>query len=369
MENNKTEIKKEKDIVENNDDKDAKEPMTTKQKVFFGLRIAGNVLFYALLFFLFLFAIFNINGGNGTENFPHIFGTGYLSVQSDSMSRNENLEKPEEWSNYEIGGFDKGDLLKDSVFDVSDATTDNLKVGMVVTFYDSSLKALNTHRIVYVHVVDGNKVDYVITQGDKKAQLQPYAVAGTKSAAGMNDSEIATYNYTLEASGSVEHVQVSEIRGIVKSVSVGAGAVLDNIRQNYLFYFVLPVAVLLIFEIFLVVRNIMILRGEKNKAELEGSREAMLADVEAEKEKMRQELLAEMRAQGLVLEDTNKEEVKDENKVEESTEDKNEDVVETETTAEVVEENNTEEVKEETTTETVEEKKEEKVERKRGEQN
>lgn len=361
MENNKTEIKKENDIVENNDDKDAKEPMTTKQKVFFGLRIAGNVLFYALLFFLFLFAIFNINGGNGTENFPHIFGTGYLSVQSDSMSRNDNLEKPEEWSNYEIGGFDKGDLLKDSVFDVSDATTDNLKVGMVVTFYDSSLKALNTHRIVYVHVVDGNKVDYVITQGDKKAQLQPYAVAGTKSAAGMDDSEIATYNYTLEASGSVEHVQVSEIRGIVKSVSVGAGAVLDNIRQNYLFYFVLPVAVLLIFEIFLVVRNIMILRGEKNKAELEGTREAMMADVEAEKEKMRQELLAEMRAQGLVLEET-QEEVKEENKVEESTEDKKEKVVETETTAEVIEETNTEEAKKETTTESVEEEKKEETE-------
>ena len=144
---------------------------------------------------------------------------------------------------------------------------------------------------------------------------------------------------------------------MITSVSVGAGKVLENIQQNYLFYFVLPVAVLLIFEIFLVVRNIMILRGEKNKAELEGTREAMMADVEAEKEKMRQELLAEMRAQGLVLEDTNKEEVKEENKVEESTEDKKEDVVETETTAEV-EENNKEEVVE--TTESVEaEKKEE----------
>ena len=334
MEENKTEI------VENNDNE--KKPMTTKQKVIFGLKIFGNVVFYGVLILLFLFAIFNINGGNGTENFPNIFGTGYLSVQSDSMKRSESLQKPDEWANYEIGGFEKGDLLKDSVFDVDDAS--DLKVGMVVTYYDPSLKALNTHRIVYVHETNDNKVDYVITQGDARAQIQPYAVVGTKSAAGMTADEIASYNYTLEASGAVEHVQVDQIKGIVKSVSAGAGKVLDNIQQNYLFYFVLPVAVLLIFEIFLVVRNIMILRGEKNKAELEGTREAMMADVEAEKEKMRQELLAEMRAQGLVMEEAKDETSSNVDAKEETKAESNE------TTEEVVEDNKVEENTEEENT-------------------
>ena len=345
-----------------------KQPRTTKQKVFLGLEIAGNVVFYLIIIALFLFALFNINGGNGTENFPNLFGTGYLSVQSDSMKRSDKFNELEEWKDYEIGGFETGDLLKDSVFHENDA--DELKVGMVITFYGklqgTSQNGLITHRIVDVNVVNG-VVKSVTTQGDAVAQLTPYIKAGTKRAEGMTEQEIALHNYNLEGAGSIENVELVNIRGIVKSVSVGAGSVLDNIRQNYLFYFVLPVAVLLLFEIFLVVRNIMILRGEKNKAELEGTREAMMADVEAEKEKMRQELLAEMRAQGLVLEDTNKEEVKEENKVEESTEDKKEDVVETETTAEVTEETNTEEVKEEssneeTATETVEEEKKEETE-------
>jgi len=348
------EIKK--DNLESKDN-ETKEPMTTKQKVFLGLKIFGNVVFYGVLILLFLFAIFNINGGNGTESFPNIFGTGYLSVQSDSMKRSSGLNELPEWKNYEIGGFEKGDLLKDSVFDKDDA--DNLKVGMVITFYDATLKALNTHRIVYVHNNDTGKVDYVITQGDARAQIQQYIVVGSEKAKTMTDDEINAYNYTLEGSGAVENVAVENIKGIVKSVSAGAGKVLDNIQQNYLFYFVLPVAVLLIFEIFLVVRNIMILRGEKNKAELEGTREAMLADVEAEKEKMRQELLAEMRAQGLVMtEDKPKEEVKEEPEVKEDvTEEPKEEVIDEQATDEVVENNKVEESNEETT-EVEEEKKE-----------
>ncbi len=358
MENNKKELEIEKNV---NNEKE-KEPMTTKDKVFFGLKIAGNVLFYALLFFLFLFAIFNINGGNGKENFPHIFGTGYLSVQSDSMKRNENLNIPEEWKNYEIGGFETGDLLKDSVFDESDATTENLKVGVVITFYDTNLEALNTHRIVYVHETENGKVDSVITQGDFAAQTQPFLVYGKNT--DMSQEDISKYNYNLESTQVIQTVNIKNIRGIVKSVTVGGGKVLDNIRENYLFYFVLPVAVLLILEIFFVIRNIMILRGEKNKAELEGTREAMLADVEAEKEKMRQELLAEMRAQGLVITDETAEEPKEEVKVE-STEEVKEESVE-EPVEEKVEENTEEkdsepveeESKEDTSSE-VEENKEE----------
>lgn len=338
-----------------------KEPRTTKQKVFLGLEIAGNVVFYLIIIALFLFALFNINGGNGTENFPNLFGKGMLNVASDSMNH-DGKEGLEEWKNYPIAdGFATGDLLWDSTF--NEETAEDLKIGDVITFYSSNFDGngnpgLVTHRIVYITA----DKEMVITQGDKSAMetvggySQAYIAPGTDRynkalASGMSEADISAHNFTLESNKKIENVQVTNIRGIVTSVSVGAGKVLTNIQQNYLFYFVLPVAVLLLFEIFLVVRNIMILRGEKNKAELEGTREAMMADVEAEKEKMRQELLAEMRAQGLVLEDTNNEKVKEENKVEESTEDNKEEVVETETTAEVVEEEKKEETEEETSSE------------------
>ncbi len=352
-----------------------KEPRTTKQKVFLDLEIAGNAIFYLIIIALFLFALFNINGGDGTENFPNLFGRGMLNVLSDSMNH-DGKEALDEWDGTDIeDGFAKGDLLFAKTF--SSETADDLKVGDVVVFATkvNNEAALVTHRIVFIT----SDKKSVVTQGDARAlEISATAVGGARipyayitpgskreadyKSKGMTDEDIETFNYTLGANEYTEVIPVGSIRGIATSVSVGSGKVLENIQQNYLFYFVLPVAVLLIFEIFLVVRNIMILRGEKNKAELEGTREAMLADVEAEKEKMRQELLAEMRAQGLVLEDT-KEEVKEENKVEESTEDKKEEVVETETTAEVVEETNTEAKEEssneETTTESVEEKKEE----------
>ena len=92
-------------------------------------------------------------------------------------------------------------------------------------------------------------------------------------------------------------VQKNDIKGVVTGVNPGAGAVLSNIRQNWLFYFVIPIAVILLIEIVFVVKNFLDLRHEKNKAELADDKEAMLLELEAEKEKMRQELLAELRAQ------------------------------------------------------------------------
>lgn len=290
-----------------------KEQKTTKQKVFFGLEIAGNVIFYLLIIALFLFALFNINGGNGTENFPNLFGKGMLNVVSDSMNHN-GKDGLEEWEDAPIkDGFAAGDLVWANTFKEENA--ENLKIGDVITFVSTvnGESALVTHRIVYI----ASDKKTVITQGDAAALDNitggPYIAPGTDRYqkaidSGMTAEEINTFNYVLENNKRIENVSVSNIRGVVTSVSVGSGSVLENIQKNYLFYFVLPVAALLIFEIFLVVRNIMILRGEKNKAELEGTREALLADVEAEKEKMRQELLAEMRAQGLVSEEPKTEE-------------------------------------------------------------
>ena len=339
-----------------NETVEEKQKRTTKQKVFLGLEIAGNTIFYLILIALFLFALFNINGGNGTENFPNLFGKGMLNVISDSMNHESETIKNgkllEEWENDPISdGFAVGDLIYAKTF--SEDEIDDLKIGDVIVFVGkvNNETALITHRIVFI----ATDKKSVVTQGDAAAMeynnANAYLAPGTERyqsaiASGKTESDINTFNYKLTNNNSkAETVLVSNIRGVVTSVSVGSGKVLVNLQENYLFYFVLPVGLLLIFEIFLVVRNIMILRGEKNKAELEGTREAMMADVESEKEKMRQELLAEMRAQGLVIEDTVKEEPKEEVKVEESTDDKKEE--------EVVETN--EEEKEETTTESVEE--------------
>ncbi len=328
-----------------NDVIEEKQKRTTKQKVFLGLEIAGNAVFYLVLLALFLFALFNINGGNGTENFPNIFGRGMLNVISDSMDH-EGQDGLEEWQSYPINdGFSKGDLIFAKTYNETEVV--DLKIGDVIVFAGKvdGEKALITHRIVFISTDKKS----VVTQGDYAAMefdgLNAYLAPGTDRyneaiASGKTASEIDSFNYKLTNNNNkAETVLASNIRGVVTSVSAGSGKVLQNIQDNYLFYFVLPVAVLLIFEIFLVVRNIVILRGEKNKAELAGTKEAMLADIEAEKERMRQELLAEMRAQGLVIEDNDKEDSKEElneqvdepvnDEVGESTEDNKEEVAET----------------------------------------
>ena len=250
------------------------------------LVIVGNVVFYTVVILLFLFSLMNINAGNGTENFPNLFGKGFLSVESDSMTRKENGYHPAAWESYDIQEINKGDLVYSNVFggDLS-----SLKVGDVITFYDSTIKALNTHRIVYISVENG----YVITQGDyiiTQAQTDEYYYDATWTNLSKNDMLTSNHNYA-------QIVNKEDIKGVATGVKSGAGLTLSFIRENWLFIFVFPIAVILLFEIFLVVKNILDLRNEKNKVALESDKEAMMVELEAEKERMRQELLAELKAE------------------------------------------------------------------------
>ena len=268
-------------IVEEN-----KEPQDKKALVKKVLVIVGNVVFYAIIIVLFLFSLMNINAGNGTQNFPNLFGKGMLSVESNSMERNEGGYHPAEWDTYGIGEIKKGDLVYDDVFN---GDINSLKIGDIITFYDSVIDALNTHRIVYINAEN----NYVITQGD-------YVITQYSSDSHYYDAtwtDVAKNDMLTSDHSFAQIVQKADIKGVVTGVKAGAGAVLSNIRQNWLFYFVIPIAVILLIEIVFVVKNFLDLRHEKNKADLADDKEAMLAELEAEKEKMRQELLAELRAQ------------------------------------------------------------------------
>ena len=251
----------------------------------FILKIIGNVLFYLVILTLFLFALANIRGGK--DNIPNLFGRGFLSVQTSSMQRDPNKQQREEWTKYEIGGINQGDLVLVKTFS---GTVNDLKVGDVVTWYDSSIGnqgGLNTHRIVYINV----EQNYVIAQGDRVAQTSPYDT---------NDPA-SIYNQSLEATGAIQNVSVKSILGVTTGVWGGAGKVLDNMQKNWLWYFVVPIAVLLLVELFFVFKNIIDYRNEKKKlAEGEANQEELRKEVEAEREKLRQEILAELKAQGAI---------------------------------------------------------------------
>lgn len=269
--------------MENNEVKGEKK--TAKEKTIFGLKIAGNIIFYLIIIALLLFSIMNINAGSKNGGFPNIFGKGFLSVQSDSMTRSGTL--PSEYDSYEIQGFTKGDLLYVSV--INNKNINDLKKGDVVTFYDSTIEALNTHRIVYITYNEDNTVNSVSLQGDKSAS--EWGVFDP------TDDTKLDLNYQLQSRNDIATFSgdgLENLKGVVTGVNVGAGKVLDNIQKNWLWYFVLPVLVFLLFEVFLVVRNIMDLKGAKQSAKLLSDKEAMMADLEAQKEEMRKQILAEL---------------------------------------------------------------------------
>lgn len=251
------------------------EKKSGKQITLTVLKISGNVLFYLVILMLLLFSIMNINGGNRTQGFPNIFGKGMLSVQSSSMEGQQE------------DSFSKGDLLIVSVFKESDY--DSLQVGQIVTFYDRNIEALNSHRIVYISRDTAGKIQSLAVQGD--------ASAADSGVYDPSDESKAETNYYLVSSGNVANLTASDIKGVKTSIWRGAGAVLDNMQDNWLFYFVIPVLLFLIFEVFMVVKNVMALKGEKQKLQLEKDSESMKAELEAQKEALRAQILEELKAQ------------------------------------------------------------------------
>ena len=295
-----------------NNENEIKEKKTTKQKVFFGLKIAGNVVFYALILALLLFSIMNINAGSTNGGFPNIFGKGFLSVQSNSMSemQNPNYKLPEQYSAYPVTQFQKGDLLYADTLSSKDINS--LHVGDVITFYDKTISykdtkgkeingALNSHRIVYIIYEDGttsnvytqsttnSKVDSISVQGDYSVQ--------SKGLFNPDDSTKASLNYQLQSGGDVLTFTASSlgevVKGKVTGVGYGGGNTLQTIKDNWGWFFVLPVVLILIVEIIFVIRNIILLKDAKH----EERHASDIADLEATKEAMRAQILAELKAE------------------------------------------------------------------------
>lgn len=279
-----------------NEVKKEKPKKTPKQKVFFGLKIAGNVIFYSVLVFLFLLSIANINAGAGKNGIPNIFGTGFLSVQTDSMDAGVDA-LPDYYKDFKIKPFKSGDLVVCNI--LNDSKRQSLQVGDVITFQDSTIfkgeVVFNTHRIVYMDRDENNNITRLITEGDKQAAYYDTVDADwieTHTAAEFMNYEEQGY---IQIFGTTN---LGTIYAKATDVWYGGGTVADNIRNNWLLYFVVPVAILLLVEIFFVIKNFMDYRNEKRGITKDGKVVVnQPVDMEAERERMKQELLAELRAQ------------------------------------------------------------------------
>lgn len=284
--------------MQENTTKELKTPMTTKQKVWFGVKIALNVIFYLLILLVLLFSISNIRAKNKNDQIPNIFGKGYLNVLSDSMT-GDNKDS-----------FNTGDMIIVKIANKKNIS--KLEVGNIVTFYDYRLasnkgagSALDTHRIVYIDKTNNDSYVYY-TVGDKIAKQLNF------DASKLNADNYLTILNSL-GSNNYQAFGSTEIRGIYSGKWSGFGKNIQTINNHFIAIIIVPVAILLVFEIGVLVLNIMRAREEKLKLEMKetsqelANQETISAD---EKEKLKAELRAELLKE-MLKESDNEEESKE----------------------------------------------------------
>lgn len=284
--------------MQENTTKELKTPMTTKQKVWFGVKIALNVVFYILILLVLLFSISNIRAKNKNDQIPNIFGKGYLNVLSDSMTGDNE------------DSFNTGDMIIVKIANKKNIS--KLEVGNIVTFYDYRLasnkgagSALDTHRIVYIDKTNNDSYVYY-TVGDKIAKQLNF------DASKLNADNYLTILNSL-GSNNYQAFGSTEIRGIYSGKWSGFGKTIQTINKSFIAIIIVPVAILLVFEIGVLVLNIMRAREEKLKLEMKetsqelANQETISAD---EKEKLKAELRAELLKE-MLKESDNEEESKE----------------------------------------------------------
>lgn len=284
--------------MQENTTKELKTSMTTKQKVWFGVKIALNVIFYLLILLVLLFSISNIRAKNKNDQIPNIFGKGYLNVLSDSMT-GDNKDS-----------FNTGDMIIVKIANKKNIS--KLEVGNIVTFYDYRLasnkgagSALDTHRIVYIDKTNNDSYVYY-TVGDKIAKQLNF------DASKLNADNYLTILNSL-GSNNYQAFGSTEIRGIYSGKWSGFGKTIQTINNHFIAIIIVPVAILLVFEIGVLVLNIMRAREEKLKLEMKetsqelANQETISAD---EKEKLKAELRAELLKE-MLKESDNEEESKE----------------------------------------------------------
>lgn len=223
------------------------------------INIVVDVVCGAVLLFALLLAICTIRSKvKGYNDYTEIFGKAYIAASSESM----NADKPDWVPEGKYSGFKKGDLLTIKTLSSSEAA--KLEVGDIITFETIEIvkdkRVLNTHRIKEINYRDGAIESYT-TQGDNK-----------------------------ETSPGTETVRINEVVGIYQGKTGGIGHLFLFMNSSAGFFVCIVLPTLLV-VVYCVVNLILVIRKEKKVQTAAATEEK-----DAERERIRAELLAEMQA-------------------------------------------------------------------------
>ncbi|RJX27589.1 MAG: signal peptidase I [Acholeplasma sp.] len=231
------------------------------RKKYSPLKIVGNTLFYLVIVMLVVFSIATMQL-KSQNDIANLFGFGFMTVQTGSMAGDRE------------DSFTTDDLIFVNLIEDKDSSL--IQLDDIVVFYKLDLDdnqangdqpGFVTHRVVDIMVADGET--FFITKGDANSQ---------EDLVGLS---------------------VDEILAVYRSKWVGAGAALKYLQTptGFLVAVVAPVALLLLIQGYVMIKNIIQLNKEKITEHLEKEKEATLKTLELEKEKIRQQILQEMNAQ------------------------------------------------------------------------
>ncbi len=220
----------------------------TRSKVIHAVKISLNGLFYTVIVFLVLFSVASIKLKT-TSDIANVFQTGFLSVQSNSMS-GDNKDS-----------FNQGDVILVSMLD--DQSRSRLEVGDIITFYDLRIRSHNTHRIVNIEYIDGQP--FLITKGDNASDVD-------------------------------RPIHISEALSVHRSTIPNVGNMLDYLQSptGFALFVILPVLVLLLLEGAFLVRFLLVMNKEKMEQKFKKEVEQVNLSLETEIEAIRREILREL---------------------------------------------------------------------------
>lgn len=215
------------------------------------LKIASLSIFYIIIGILLLFSIATLSKKR-EDDIPNIFGIGFLAVdeRADSMVGSNK------------DSFNPGDLVFVKVIKKNKRSEINLEKlyheNAVVSFYDYNIKAINTHR-----VIEYDKVTNTIrTQGDNKPEPDSFY---------LNASDIiGVYNGKIKGLGKTVHFMQTPLGFALTAV--------------------LPMLILLVYNGYVLIKNIYTAKEVKLK-------ETLLQNQEEERERLKKELLEELKRQ------------------------------------------------------------------------
>lgn len=216
------------------------------------INIVVDVVCGIILVFALLLAIFSIKSKTSNyEGYTEIFGKSYLGVQSNSMEGDKS------------DNFSVGDVIAIKLVDSEGAR--KFKVGDIITFkFQRTANGkieLNTHRIIEVVGEDGYATAYK-TKGD---------------------------NNPTEDDGTVS---IFDVVGVYEGKASGLGYISNFMSTSTGFFVCVVVPTLIVVAI--AAANLVIVILKERKEQAAATAEAQSTELDAERERIRAELMAEM---------------------------------------------------------------------------